>query len=351
MNDFSTLLEQGIVETVNPVNGLRGTSPDVGYSIPPCMCSFVGKARCGKTAYSVYATRQWKKGEEAFGLVPFEDVRPVFISANFIEGIDCIDFQQLNYYSPDVIMTVFDYLCVTCEFNVIFIDSIRILISRLKASEQQVYDILSGLSQKLGVYIFILMNSSKSNDLSDYFFGAASVVEKKDKCIDLSFDWCSRKITQRVFFGTGINELIPESESSLSERLDEQRFGKYNGFEGVKELLLYFINGPATVRFVKDSMTGNSMKMTYSLLKTAKEDGFLQKDNSPRSPYRLTERGCAILVGKKNADTYYRFLEDTFSASPTSPKCTSRSQCMLSTDHSNRACLSSSSAVKRRLLM
>jgi hypothetical protein len=293
------------------------TANEFSHPVFPCTCSFTGIARNNKKAYTSYAIRRWRNSEEAFGLIPNDEVRPVCVSSNQIEGIECIYLQGSNFYISDPLWNLID--CLACSYNVIFVTNVRMIVSCLKISEQQVYDTFSALRAKFGIYIFVLMNSSKSNNMSDCFFGAASIIETTADYIDLSFNWRSGEMKGRVTFGTHINELFPESPTSLSERRSEALFDKYGGGEGLRELLLCFKEGPVGVRSVKDSMKGNSMKMTHTLLKSARNDEFLQQDK--HGHYRLTEKGCDVVMDKEIGPIYYQFLEETFSTvSPGTPK-------------------------------
>jgi hypothetical protein len=189
-------------------------------------------------------------------------------------------------------------------------------------SEQQdnTAKFLSNLCKELGIYIFVLTDISKSKNLIDSFFGAAYIVETTDSYIDLSFDWHSKRIKRRVLFGDGANELIPETDDSMSERLEEEQLKKYGGYEGLWELLSHFKDGPVTVRDLMALMGNRSYKI-HDLLVMAKNDRYLQQ-KSPRGSYRLTEKGCEVVIGmKKTGHLFHQFLEDTSSYSPDdSPK-------------------------------
>jgi hypothetical protein len=273
-----------------------------GDTVFPCTCFFAGEHRSGKTAYLSYAVKRWDNKQEAFGLVPTTEIRAFCIAANSVIGVDTINFQP-DSFSQDVLSKVIQYLCVNGSYNVVFIDDLGMLLDKiydfmdmkqLKVPEQQVFmgKVLSDISLKLGIYIIVSMNMHKSK-IVDSYFGNASVV-KSDSYIDLLFDWRMKPIKRRVMFGNSVGELIPESETSLSSRLEEEWFSKYGGYEKLYEFLIHFRKGPVTIRVLMNLMEKKSYKEVYGLVVMARNDGYLTMIG-PKTPYFLTEKGFGVI--------------------------------------------------------
>ena len=296
------------------------TANEQAYPVYPCISSLVGKSRSGKTIYLSYAMKRWANYEEAFGLVPTGEIRAVCIAHNKVDGIDCINpAKQGKFMHMANLTELIRDVCVYRFVNVIFIDNFRLLFSRtnIRISDQEFYDILSDLSFKHGVYI-IVSHSSKSNSMDDSFFGV-TYITKTDSHIDLVFDWRTKEIKRQVFFGNEKDELIPESETALSDRLEEEQFEKYGGYEQLQRLLSYFKEGKAQVSNISKLMS-LPRTTTYRLISKAKEDGYLSQDGA-RSSYSLSYKGNEIIERKErftdlikpsDYELYARFRKETF---------------------------------------
>jgi hypothetical protein len=329
------------------------TADKYAYNVYPCASLFAAKPHAGKSIYLPYAIKRWENKDEAFGLVPNNEffsteVRPICLALDrgeIIQGIKCINpFENHGKLSCETFSQLIEYLH-RCGFNVIFIDNLRALNFNLKdiplnlqVSDQQAFigDYLSKLSKKLGIYIMVLMHLSKSkgvgvdiqdtilgtNGIVGSYQGACYITNKTNSHIDLLFDWRTKLIERRVFFGSKLNELIPESETSRSERIEGEQYEKYGGYEHLRELLSHFKDGPVSVRSVMSCMKITSCKSISGLLKKAKEDGYLMQD-TPRSSYRLTEKGfelvayeesaghVAELISLSDMELFYRFVKET----------------------------------------
>jgi hypothetical protein len=328
------------------------TADRFAYDVYPCASLFAAKPHAGKSIYLPYAIKRWKNNEEAFGLVPNNDfssnqVRPICLALDrgeVIKGIECINpFENYGKLSCETFIQLIDYLH-RCGYNVIFIDNLRALNFNLKdipqslqVSDQQAFigDYLSNLSKRFGIYLMVLMHLSKSkgvgieiqdailgtNGIVGSYQGACYITSKTNFHIDLLFDWRTKLIERRVFFGSNLNELIPESETSHSERIEGERYDKYGGYGYLRELLSHFKDGPISVRSLMSCMKISSFKSISGLLTKAKADGYLMQDTS-RSPYRLTEKGgnivtceesvgsVADLISPSEMGLFYRFIKE-----------------------------------------
>ena len=322
--DFNSYRVSDSPESKKPA--LFITADKHSYEVYPCAALFAGKPHAGKSVYLPYAAKRWANREEAFGLVPVDEIRPVCFPLDrgeIIHGIDPINpFEKGNLSCGDFSQFI-EGLCECGLCNVIFIDNLRALCSHLKdipqnlqVFDQQAFigDFLSKLSARLGVYIFVLHHLSKSkgkggdiqdailgtNGIVGSYRGACYITEKADSHIDLFFDWRLKDIRRRVMFTDKPNELIPEPKDSLLERLEEARYEKYGGYELLHELLSQFKDGPVSVRALMASMNKKSSKMMNDLLKKAKGDGYLLKDH-PKSSHYLSEKGREVVAFEVSA--------------------------------------------------
>ena len=312
------------------------TANEQAFPVFPCTSILLGKHRSGKTAYASYAGRYWKNGLEAFGLVPTDVIRPVFISREKPKGIDDCLNPFMNFITQQYFLDVIEGIC-NRGFNVIFIDDFNLLLSRLQdlgptpldekslkmsTSERREYigDLLSGICRQFGVYIIVLHScKSESDCVADSFYGVSRIVKTTDEYLDLEFDWGTKKIPQRVLFGSGMNELIAESETALSDRLEEANFEKYGGYERLRELLLCFKDKNADIRYVSTSVR-LPQTTAYRLMTEAKADRYLSQ-NGNRSPYSLSQKGKEIiektqrlpdLLKPLEYEHYVRFLKEKY---------------------------------------
>lgn len=285
------------------------------YAVYPLATLFTGKPNSGKTAYVSYAVRRWKNGEEGFGLVPVANVHPVFIAFDRkegITGIECFDPFKINNLSCGAFSQFIEELCCSGGYNVVFIDSLRALLPYLldtPHSLQVPYAYIGGLlaktSEKLGIYIFALMDLAKTKgkvaDIQAAIRGdntqkPCRIVETTDSHIDLLFNWRSKDIKRRVMFGNNQNEIYPESESALAERLEAERYEKYGGLEQLRYFLSLFggLYYSKTIRHVMSS-TGWSSNKIHGLMVLAKSDGYLRQAGLRRGSYYLSEKGHEIV--------------------------------------------------------
>jgi hypothetical protein len=285
------------------------TANEQAFPVFPCASILLGKPRSPKSVYSAYAGKRWRSGLEAFGLVPTSDIRPVFISREKPKGIeDCLN-PFMGFVTQQYFLDVIQRICHS--FNVIIIDDFNLLFFRLRdlgptpldekcikmpASERRAYigDLLSGICRQFGVYIIVLHScKSESDCVADSFYGVSRIVETTDEYLDLEFDWRTKIISQRVLFGSGMNELIAEPETALSDRLEETNFEKYGGYEQLRELLFCFKDHNANIRYVSTSMRIPQTTI-FRLVSRAKVDGYLSQ-NSSRSSYSLSQKGKEII--------------------------------------------------------
>ena len=302
MFDFDSFRISGSSEAKKPA--LFKTADEYEYDVHPCASLFAGKHSSGKSIYLPYAVSCWQNGEEAFGLVPSAEIHPVCFAFNRRDIIRDKDIEYMNPFKRGKLLSkdfsqFIQELCERHSYNVIFIDNLCTISSKLPGTPKQEAlfgDFFSGLSSKLGIYFFVVMNSSKSTDaIIGSYYGACHIAATTRTHIDLSFDWHTQNIEQRVMFGKGLNELIPETKEAFAQRLEEKHYEKYGGYEQLHELLSLFAGGHITVRIAKVSFCGIPQNKVYQMMLQAKEDGYLYQIISKKS-YALSAKGHEFLA-------------------------------------------------------
>jgi len=316
-----------------PVESLALFKTEDAYPVFPLATLFTGNRHAGKSIYMSYAISRWKNGEEGFGLLPLptSEIRPVCITLDRekgVSGIQCLKITES--LSCEAFSQSIEKHCRSAGYNIVFIDDLKALRSHLPVNPSSkegldypnIAALLSALSECLGIYIFALFNLSKEKGIrvadiqaticGDEPHKACRIVETTNTYVDLVFNWRSKDIKKRVMFGPGRNELLPEPESAIAERLEAQRldYDKYGGVDVLKTLLeVFYLDGHPycpPVRVVKDYLgkylygDRPCLSRTYKLIVLAEEDGYLCQEAVNRGSYYLSEKGEKLIRPNRN---------------------------------------------------
>ena len=94
------------------------TADKYAYPVYPTTCFLAGKPRSGKTAYLHYAVKRWKNNEEAFGLLPVEEIHFCVITLDVITA-----FNDYNDLKEELFKQVITFFSTHRSCNVFFIDN------------------------------------------------------------------------------------------------------------------------------------------------------------------------------------------------------------------------------------